>query len=150
MKPWRVESIPKLKQGDPTHVQGFILNKLWSIRCWARNGRHNKHIDLENDLHTGYDKRFKGTILSEAEALHARGLVTIFKSEGRDAICAVFSEEVFREVLSLRNAYLKATGQEPLEGNIREVITGKRSEKKGPLSNEELRKFSRMHRQDKE
>jgi len=117
------------------------------MHCWARNGHHGSHIDLENDLHKGYDKRFKGAILSEARALHTRGLVTIFKSEGRDAISAVFSEEVFRAALPLINAYLKATGQEPLEGTIREIITGKRPEKKGPLSKEELRKFARLHRQ---
>jgi len=129
-KPRRVDSIPKLKRGDPSHVQGFILNKLWFTHCWARNGRHNKHIDLENDLHTGYDDQFKGAILSEARALHKLGFVTIFKSLGRDAICAVFSEEIFPVVLPLINAYLKATGQDPLEPNIREIITGKRSEKK--------------------
>lgn len=98
-------------------------------------------------MHTGYDDQFKGAILSEARALHKLGFVTIFKSLGRDAICAVFSEEIFPVVLPLINAYLKATGQDPLEPNIREIITGKRSEKKNPLSNEELRKFARMHRQ---
>jgi hypothetical protein len=101
---------------------------------------------LENDLPTNYDKRFRGTILSEARTLHTRGLVTIFKSEGRDAISAVLSEECIRTGLPTVNAYLKAVGEEPLEGTIREIITGKRSARKGPLTQDELRKYARMHR----
>jgi len=45
------------------------------------------------------------------------------------------------------NAYLKAVGEEPLEGTIREIITGKRSAPTTPLTPEELRKYARMHRQ---
>jgi len=137
-----------LKKGDPTHIQGFILYKLWCEHCWAtRRGKHHKSIDLENDLHTNYDKRFKGEILKQAEELDAYGLVHIFKSEKRNAICAVLSEDAFRVALPTVNAYLKAIGEEPLEGTIREIITGKRSEKKSPLTQDELRKYARMHRQ---
>jgi len=137
-----------LKKGDPKHIQGFILYKLWCEHCWAkRKGKHQKSIDLENDLHTNYDKRFKGDIREQAERLCTYGLVHIFKSEGRDAICAILSEDAFQAALPTVNAYLKAIGEAPLEGTIREIITGKRSEKKGPLSKEELRKFARMHRQ---
>lgn len=95
---------------------------------------------------TNYDNRYKGVILSEARTLHTRQLVTIFKSEGRDAICAVLSKECIRDALPMVNAYLKAIGEEPLEGDIREIITGKRSTKKGPLTQNELRKYARMHR----
>ena len=79
--------------------------------------------------------------------MHTRGLVTIFKSAGRDAISAVLSEECIRAGLPIVNAYLKAVGEEPLEGTIREIITGKRSARKGPLTPDELRKYARMHRQ---
>jgi hypothetical protein len=98
-------------------------------------------------LHTNYDNRYKGVIVSEARTLHTRGLATIFKSEGRDAICAVLSKECIRAALPIVNAYLKAVGEEPLEGDIREIITGKRSTVKGPLTEAELRKYARMHRQ---
>ena len=118
------------------------------MRCWARAGRHGKHIDLEDDLHTNYDKKFKGEILSQARELHTRQLASIFKSEGRDVIAAVFpSESVIRAGLPVINAYLKAIGEDPLEADIREIITGKRSEKKTQLTNEELRKYARLHRQ---
>ena len=113
----------------------------------GQTGQHHKHIDLENDLHTNYDRRFRGVILSEARALHALGLITIFKSEGRDAISAVLSAECIQTGLPIVNAYLKAIGEEPLEGTIREIITGKRSARKGPLTRDELRKYARMHRQ---
>jgi hypothetical protein len=79
--------------------------------------------------------------------LHTRGLVTIFKSEGRAAISAVISEECIRAGLPIVNAFLRAVGQEPLDGTIREIITGKRSTAKSPLTQEELRKYARMHRQ---
>jgi hypothetical protein len=98
-------------------------------------------------LPTNYDKRFKGTILSEARTLNTLRLVSIFKSEGRDVICAVLSEECIRVGLPIVNAYLKAVGEEPLEGTIREIITGKRSAPTTPLTPEELRKYARMHRQ---
>jgi hypothetical protein len=142
-----VDWIPIVSKGDPKHVRGFILYKLWLGHCWARGGQHHKHIDLENDLPTNYDSKFRSAILSQARALHIRGLVTIFKSEGRDAISAVLSEECIRTGLPIVNAYLKAVGEEPLEGTIREIITGKRSVKKGPLTPDELRKYARMHRQ---
>ena len=100
--------IPTLRKGHPKHVQGFILYKLWLGHCWARGGQHHKHMDLENDLHTNYDKRFRGVVLSEARALHTLGLVTIFKSEGRDAISAVLSEECIQAGLPIVNADLEA------------------------------------------
>ncbi|MGA2791510.1 MAG: hypothetical protein ABSF00_12190 [Candidatus Bathyarchaeia archaeon] len=103
---------------------------------------------MEDDLHTNYDKTFKGEILSQARELHTRQLASIFKSEGRDVIAAVFpSESVIRAGLPVINAYLRAIGEDPLEADIREIITGKRSEKKTQLTNEELRKYARMHRQ---
>ena len=142
-----MDCIPIAKKGNPTHVRGFILYKLWLSHCWISKGRHHKHIDLEDDLPTSYDKRFKGTIISEARTLHTHGYVSIFKSEGRDVICAVLSEECIRGGLPIVNAYLKAVGEEPLEGTIREIITGKRSAPTTPLTPEELRKYARMHRQ---
>jgi hypothetical protein len=142
-----VDSIPKLKQGDPKHIQGFILYKLWLGRCWIGKGGHHKHIDLENDLPTNYDSKFKGEILKQARELHINRLVTILKSEGREIILAVFSESSICAGLPIVNAYLRAVGEDPLEGTIREILTGKRSEKRSPLSKEELRKFARMHRE---
>jgi len=79
--------------------------------------------------------------------LHTEGLVAIFKSEGRDAISAVFpSEGVLRVALPRINAYLRAIGEQPLEPDIREILTGKKSEKTVPLSKTELRKYANMHR----
>jgi hypothetical protein len=117
------------------------------MRCFARAGKHHKHIDLENDLHTNYGKEYKGAIESEARNLHAKGLVTIFKSEGHDAIAAVFpTEGVLRVALPKINAYLRAIREPPLEPDIREILTGRKSERVAPLSNEELRKYANMHR----
>jgi hypothetical protein len=79
--------------------------------------------------------------------LHTRGLVTIFKPAGRDAISAVLSEERIQAGLPIVNAYLEAVGGEPLEGTIREIITGKHSARKGPLTQDGLRKYARMHHQ---
>lgn len=142
-----MDSIPKLRQGDPTHVQGFILYKLWISRCWASGGQHAKHIDLENDLPTNYDRQYRGIILSQAEELKRRGLVSIWPSAGRKAVAAVPSKPALEAALPIVNAYLISVGLDPIEGDIREALSGKRSEKKGPLSDAELRKFARKHRQ---
>lgn len=145
--PERVDCIPQLRKGDPEHVRGFILYKLWMMGCWAREGKHGKHIDLENDLPTNYEKRFKGVVLEQAGELKNANLVHIFPSGTRKAICAVLSEDAIKEGLSFVNPYLESVGEEPLDSSLREIITGKRSEKKKALSREELRKYVRMHRQ---
>ena len=62
-------------------------------------------------------------------------------------MAAIISEAAIKTGLPIVNAYARSVGEEPLEGTIREIITGKRSEKKSPLSTEELRKFARMHKQ---
>lgn len=117
------------------------------MRCWAKGGYHHKHIDLENDLHTGYGKEFKGQIIAEARQMNTEHLVTIFKSEGRDAIAAVVpSEELIRIALPRINAYLRAIGEPPLEPDIREILTGKKSGRTAPLSKAELRKYANMYR----
>ncbi len=142
-----MESIPSLKKGEPAHVQGFILYKLWLMGCWARGGVHGKSIDLEHDLPTNYDKRHRSTILQQAEELRNKGLISIWPAAGgRKAVAAVISEDAIKTGLLIVNAYAKSVGEEPLDGTIREIITGKRSERKAPLSPEELRKFARMHR----
>jgi hypothetical protein len=143
-----VECIPKVRRGDPAHVQGFILYKLWLMGCWARGGAHGKSIDLEQDLPTNYDKQYKSVILEQAAELKRRGLINIWPAAGgRKAVAAIVSEEAIKTGLSIVNSYAKSVGEEPLEGTIREIITGKRSEKKSALTPEELRKFARMHRQ---
>ncbi len=143
-----MESIPNIRKGDPPHVQGFILYKLWLMGCWARGGEHGKSIDLEHDLPTNYDKKYKSTVLHQAEELKKMGLINIWPAAGgRRAVAAIISEEAIKAGLPIVNAYTKSVGEEPLEGTIREIITGKRSEKKAPLSPEELRKFARIHRQ---
>lgn len=143
-----MESIPNIRKGDPSHVQGFILYKLWLIGCWARGGRHGKSIDLEHDLPTNYDKKYKSTVLHQAEKLKNMSLINIWPAAGgRRAVAAIISEEAIKAGLPIVNAYAKSVGEDPLEGTIREIITGKRSERKSPLSPEELRKFATMHKQ---
>jgi len=143
-----VDPIPNIRKGDPAHVQGFILYKLWLMGCWARGGGHGKSIDLEHDLPTNYDRQYKSTILQQAAELKSRGLINIWPAAGgRKAVAAIISEEAIKAGLPIVNAYARSVGEEPLEGTIREIITGKRSEKKSPLSPEELRKFARMHKQ---
>lgn len=142
-----MEYIPNLRKGDPAHVQGFILYKLWLMGCSAHHGGHGKSIDLEHDLPTNYGKQYKSAILRQAAELKSKGLINIWPAAGgRKAVAAVISEAAIKAGLPIVNAYAKSVGEEPLEGTIREIITGKRSEKKSPLSPEELRKFARIHR----
>jgi hypothetical protein len=68
-----VECIPNIRKGDPAHVEGFILYKLWLMGCWARGGGHGKSIDLEHDLPTNYDEQYGSTILQQAAELRRWG-----------------------------------------------------------------------------
>jgi len=146
-----VDYTPKPARDDPKIIQGFIIYKLWMLKCWARGGQqHAKHIDLENDLPTNYPAQYRGNILDEAEELNRKGLIRIWPSAGRKAVAADPSKQALEAAIPLVNAYLRSVGEDPIEGDIREVLTGKRSEEKGPLSNEELRKFAKMHRQKAE
>jgi len=115
-------------------------------KCWARGGQHGKHMDLNHDLPTNYDQRYRGDILSGAEELNRIGLITIWPAGNRRAVAAASSEDAIKAALPKVNAYLSSVGEDPLEESIREIITGKRTEKKGPLSREELHKFARLRR----
>jgi len=146
-KPWRLDYIPQLRKGDPAHVQGFILYKLWMMRCFARGGSHHRHVDLERDLYTNYGREFQSNIIDQARELHRNRLVTIFRSEGREAISATFpTEAVLQAALPIINAYLETIGQAPLEPDIREILTDAKSHSTAPLSAEELRRYATMHR----
>ncbi len=105
-------------------------------------------IDLDHDLPTNYPREHAGEVLTRAEELKRRGLITYWPAaRGRRAVAAVPSEPALKAALPLVNGYLRSVGEEPIEGDIREALTGKRSEKKEPLSSEELRKFARLHKQ---
>ena len=118
------------------------------MRNTMRSDERSEALDLEHDLPTNYDRQYKSTILQQAAELKNKGLINIWPAAGdRKAVAAIISEEAIKAGLPIVNAYAKSVGEEPLEGTIREIITGKRSEKKSPLSPEELRKFARMHKQ---
>ena len=84
--------------------------------------------------------------MSGAEELNRIGLITIWPAGNRRAVAAASSEDAIKAALPKVNAYLSSVGEDPLEESIREIITGKRTEKKGPLSREELHKFARLRR----
>ncbi len=145
-----MDSIPKLKPGDPRHVQGFIIYKLWMKQCWARGGQHNRSIDLEHDLPTSYPRQHAAEVLKQAEELKKIGLITYWPAAGgRKAVAAVPSKPALEAAIPIVNDYLVSVGENPIEGDIREALTGKRSEKKEPLTPEELRKFARLHKRQR-
>ena len=101
-------------------------------------------IDFDHDLPTGYDRRYEGDILTQGEALKRIDLIAIWPaSGGRRAVAIVISGPALEASIPLINGYLESVGLDPLEGDIREVMSGKRTEKAKPLSKEELRKFAR-------
>jgi hypothetical protein len=101
-------------------------------------------IDFEHDLPTGYDRQYSGDILTQGEELKRNSLINIWPAAGgRKAVAIVISESALDVSIPIINGYLDAVGLDPIEGDIREVMRGKRSEKAKPLSKEELRKFAR-------
>jgi len=114
----------RLREGDPEHIRGFILNKLYTLRCWVRpGGRPRGHISL-SDLPKGYPKRFRGLFPKQVDILRRMGLVVTFPHAG-DAephISAVLDPEALERGLEICNAYRESVGLPPLNRSLRELI----------------------------
>lgn len=94
---------------------GFVLNKLYTMKCFARrnNLRHGRHTELRN-MQKGYPPHKRGCVNSACQRMKNR-LVLIFRSTGEDHICALLEEESITEGLELCNKYRESVGLPPLD-----------------------------------
>lgn len=99
---------------DEEVAAGFILNKLYMLKCFAKrnNLRHGRHTELKN-MQKGYPPDKRGHVNSACQRMKNR-LVLIFRSTGEDHICALNEDEAIAEGLELCNSYRRGVGLPPL------------------------------------
>lgn len=98
-----------LKEGDPEHVRGYILYKLyWYLHSWVIPGKDPKRHYPLTDMKKGYPKQWWGRFDKEFKELRREGLVHIFShiGGGEDHICAVKAEDAVVRGLVCINKYL--------------------------------------------
>jgi hypothetical protein len=133
-------------------VAGFVLNKLYTLRCFARKGSHGKHTELLN-IPKGFPKGLlKGAVgvISTCRRMNGN-LVIIFKSTYEDHVCALIEANAIRAGLLLCNYYRERVRLRPFDDSLREVIEDAREDKKEEdyrkLSEEEERRTAREGRE---
>jgi hypothetical protein len=104
---------------------GFILNKLYTLRCFARKGNisHGKHTELLN-MPKGFPRGFlkRGEdLVSVCRRMNGQ-LVLIFKSTGEDHICALLGGDAAKRGLELCNYYREKVGLPPLGDTFTEIL----------------------------
>ena len=99
---------------DEEAAAGFVLNKLYTLKCFAKsnNLRHGRHTELKN-MQKGYPPDRRGHVNSACQRMKNR-LVLIFRSTGEDHICALDEDEAIAEGLELCNKYRSSVGLPPL------------------------------------
>lgn len=130
---------------DERFVAGFVLNKLYRQRCYARKktGKHMGHIRLSS-LPTGMPP---GHVDVEHVARSMNGkLILIFKNEGVDQICAYIDKEIVEVGLPICNYYLTHVKLPPLDKRFRELIELTPAEEK----ERGYRKLSEKEKRNKE
>jgi hypothetical protein len=109
----------KLKIGDDNHIKGFILNKLFILRCFSREGKHNKHIPEQN-VPKNYDRKFRGKFKKNIKELKKEGIIYRFRAKtGRDTsyhICFEISK--LKDCRPIINAYRRSVGLRPLNNKF--------------------------------
>ena len=107
---------------DEKFAAGFILNKLYNLRLFARRGNtaHGKHTELAN-MSKGYPPERRGEISPVCRRMNGRQIL-IFKSTGEDHVCALLEEDALVAGLELCNHYRKRVGLRPLDRSFKEVI----------------------------
>jgi hypothetical protein len=105
---------PVFSTDEEEVAAGFVLNKLYTMKCFARrnNLRHGRHTELRN-MQKGYPPDKRGLVNSACQRMKNRH-VLIFRSTGEDHICALNEEEAIAEGLELCNKYREGVGLPPL------------------------------------
>ena len=108
---------------DERFVAGFILNKLYLDRCYARrkSNKHGKHIQLSR-LPTGLLPG-KGDALSVARRLDGQ-LIKIFKANPDEHVCALIDNDAVEAGLPICNYYREKVGLPPLDRRFQEMALG--------------------------
>ena len=126
---------------DEAFAAGFVLNKLYTMKCFGRQGnkKHNRHTELAN-----MPKSFpgdRGMVISVCRRMN-NVLILIFKSSGEDHICALHEVEAMKMGLGLCNDYRAKVELRPLDEYLKEAKPSPQEEKPAayvPLTDKEKR-----------
>ncbi len=131
---------------DNRFVAGFILNKLYQGRCYARrkSSKHGKHIRLSS-LPTGLLPE-KGDAIFVAKQLNGN-LIKIFKATGDDHVCALLDNDAVEAGLVLCNYFRQQVRLPPLDRMFREALQQAQKEE---AKEEEYRKLTDKEKRNKE
>ncbi len=110
---------PGVLNEDDEFAAGFILNKLYTMKCFGRVGNksHNRHTELAN-MPKSFPRN-RGIIVPTCYRMR-NILVMIFKSNGEDHICALHEEDAMVIGLALCNKYRAKVGLPPLDKFLKE------------------------------
>jgi hypothetical protein len=130
---------------DEEAAAGFVLNKLYTLKCFAKrnNLRHGRHTELKN-MQKGYPPDKRGHVNSACQRMKNR-LVLIFHSTGEDHICALNEDEAIAEGLELCNKYRSSVGLPPLNRFFEEDRRPAREQSPGPKRESDKERRSREY-----
>ena len=119
---YTVEDPERPKIGEPRHIKGFILNKLYLGGYFAKRGgrHHGKHTSIKN-LPKGYAPKYRGDFPGIVDELRRDGLLLVFPSGGEKHVCAVLETQKIESGLLMVNAFRRSTGLLPLDRGFREI-----------------------------
>jgi hypothetical protein len=125
---------------------GFVLNKLYSLRLFARRGNitHGKHTELAN-MSKSYPPDRRGEVSSVCKKMNGK-LILIFKSTRDDHICALLEDDALTVGLELCNRYRKKVWLPPLDRYFKE-LTAERPKDSGAA---EYRRLTDKEKRNKE
>ncbi|MGA2199366.1 MAG: hypothetical protein ABSG45_05455 [Nitrososphaerales archaeon] len=129
---------------DDSYVAGFILNKLYYQRCFARRkgAKHGKHIQLSS-LQSGLPPG-TGNAIKLAEKMDGV-TIKIFKSTNDDHVCALIDEDAIALGLPTCNYFRERTGQKPFGKDFKEMVEAQQGEAK----KDEFRKLTEKEKRNK-
>ena len=113
-----------LKRGDEAHIQGFILNKLYSLKAWVKpGGSPHRHHSITN-IKKGYPKNHRGKFDKILKNMQKDGLLQLFPHSGNGElhVCAILMKDVIIMGLEIANKYRVCEGLPPLDVEFREVL----------------------------
>lgn len=113
-----------LQPGDSSHIQGFILTKLYCDGCWAHPGKRPKKHYSKTDLPKGYPKHFRGRFEKEIKALKKMHLIMEFPHSGDGELhyCAIRDDSLISVGLPICNSYRTAVALPPLDKEFKDIF----------------------------